>query len=684
MRKPFSTIQFTIKSAFCLLLVGILHDNGLTQNPDVLPPLPPTFTGLTSTTTSERLPSSVRYPQEVQSCQDARFIPGLFLELDRNEEDGIALPNDLHPKVLSRPLESSPTELIDEQALASNFPELFQWPIYPTPGFAGRSGVVSSEVQASNDYVPREDRWRIGYPYWDRYDRGNRIDDDYPFELGSMLDPFNQNALKGDYPIVGQHTFLELVASANGIYEYRDLPVATTPFESTARPFEEQFFGRPNQFFFVQNFILSLNLSHGDAAFKPFDWRVQLTPVYNINNLNLMELAAISPNVLAGTQRFRSQFTLQEWFVESKIADLSPHYDFMSLRIGSQPFISDFRGFLFFDVNSGIRVFGNTDSNRTQFNIAFFHQQEKNINSFLNESFEFRDQNLLFLNVFRQDFLVPGYTCLLNLAFNNDNGGIEYDQNHFLARPDPVGIFRPHAVNVGYMGIGGEGHFGRYNISHQFYWAFGWDTNNPIANRPQTINGQFYAIEGSYDRDWARVKMSFLWQSGDANPNDTHATGFDTILDNPVFAGGQFSFYQRQGIPLFGVFLTQRNSFVNDLRSSKVKGQANFVNPGLLLGNVGIDLDLTPKFKMFNNASLLWFDKTAVLGQFLYDGNIERFIGADLSVGFEYRPLVSENIVFLLGAATLIQGQGFRDLYNNAFDRVDPWAQAFGTIILTY
>ena len=30
------------------------------------------------------------------------------------------------------------------------------------------------------------------------------------------------------------------------------------------------------------------------------------------------------------------------------------------------------------------------------------------------------------------------------------------------------------------------------------------------------------------------------------------------------------------------------------------------------------------------------------------------------------------------------QGQGFRDLYNNVYDRVDPFVQAFGTLVLTY
>ncbi|RUL88359.1 hypothetical protein [Tautonia sociabilis] len=643
------------------------------QEPIELPPLPPGF----------EPPASPAIPPPAGSGSVTQFVPGLIPgEPPPPSTDDPDL--DPRPNVLGRPIESTPFGLLGEEPVPPRGPGVLSWPFFPTPGFAGKSGVIPSEVQVVDDFVPVEDRWRIGYPFWDRYDRGNRLDDDYPYDPGNLLDPFNQNVLKGDYPIIGQHTFLEMTASTIGIYEYRELPTATTPFESTSRPFEEQFFGRPNQFFFVQNFFLTANLFHGDAAFKPADWRIQLTPVFNINNLNLMELANVNPNVLAGTQRTRTDWTLQEWFVETKLGDLSPYYDFMSLRVGSQPFISDFRGFLFFDINSGVRLFGNADSNRTQFNLVYFHQQEKNINSFLNQAFNFRNQNLFFANLFRQDFIVPGYTALFNVAYNNDNGGIEFDQNHFLARPDPIGIFRPHAVNVAYLGLGGEGHFGRYNLSHQFYWALGRDTNNPIANRAQTINAQFYAIEGSYDRDWARFKISFLWQSGDANPNDTHATGFDTILDNPVFAGGQFSFYQRQFIPLFGVFLTQRNSFVNDLRSSKVKGQANFVNPGLLLGNLGVDLDLTPKLKMFNNANLLYFDHTAVLEQYLFDGHIHDFIGADLSIGFEYRPLVSENIVFLAGAATLIPGQGFRDLYNNTYDRVDPFVQAFGTLVLTY
>ena len=153
-----------------------------------------------------------------------------------------------------------------------------------------------------------------------------------------------------------------------------------------------------------------------------------------------------------------------------------------------------------------------------------------------------------------------------------------------------------------------------------------------------------------------------MFKSG--NPNNSHATGFDSILDNPNFAGGEFSFWQRQAIPLFGVNLVNRNSLIPDLRSIKIQSQANFVNPGLWLFNAGFDMDLTPKLRMINNANFLMFDKTNSLEVFLFDGHIDREIGVDLSTGFEYRPLLSNNVIFTLGVSTLLPGRGFKQLYN--------------------
>ncbi len=543
--------------------------------------------------------------------------------------------------------------------------------------------MLPSEDQQDPHFVPVEDRWRVGYPAWDRYGQGHPLNSDYPFMPGRLLDPFNQNVIKGDFPIIGQNTFLDVTASTLSIQEFRQIPTATTPFESTARSNEQNFFGRPNQYFTTNFFSLAFDFTHGDAAFKQPDWRLRLVPTFNVNNLSVQELGIVSPNVLQGTTRTREFWALQEAFFETKLFDSSSDFDTTSIRLGTQPFISDFRGFLFSDINRAVRIFGTRNANRDQYNLAYFRQWEKDTNSQLN-TFNDRRQNLVFLNYYRQDFLVPGYTMQVSVNYNNDPASFKFDNNRFLVRPDPVGIAKPHEVDVVYLGLAGDGHFGRYNITHQFYWALGRDSLNPLANQAQTINAQMFAIEGSYDRDWARFRASFFYSSGDHNINNSHATGFDTILDGPNFAGGPFSYWNRQQIPLFGVNLVQRLSLIPDLRSSKFQGQANFVNPGLILPTLGADFDLTPKIKMFNNINFLWFDSTNVLEQFLFQGRIARHIGTDLSTGVEYRPRLSENISFLVGASTLIPGQGFRDLYDNSNSRIGALFGGFMTVNLLF
>src|SRR5207302_3371739 len=135
-------------------------------------------------------------------------------------------------------------------------------------------------------------------------------------------------------------------------------------------------------------------------------------------------------------------------------------------------------------------------------------------------------------------------------------------------------------------------------------------------NRGQDISAGMAALELSYDRDWMRFRASALYATGDENPRNNHATGFDGILDNPNFAGGEFSYWQRQAIRLFGVNLVNRESLFPDLRSSKIEGQSNFVNPGLYLANFGVDMDLTPKWRLINNLNFLWFDSVRILRQF--------------------------------------------------------------------
>ena len=532
-------------------------------------------------------------------------------------------------------------------------------------GYAGPSSAAPSGP--GSDFIPIPDRWRIGIP-------GDYIDE----TRGSLFNPYRQNVLKGDYPILGQDKFLILTLTSDTLLEARKTP--TPSGVSTLRPGKFDFFGHGDSQIATENFILSTEFFQGDAAYRPRDWEFKMTGVINGNFVHATELDIVKPDVRQGRDRTDDAFALQELFGEYKIADLSPNFDFLSVRAGIQGFTSDFRGFLFSDNEPGVRLFGNYDNNRLQYNFAWFSQVEKDTNSGLN-TLNSRNQNVFILNAYRQDFIWEGYTAQVSFQTNIDRGGTQYDKNGFLARPAPVGTIGTKEVDAFYLGWAGDGHIGRFNITHQFYQVFGRETFNPIAGREVDIDAQFAALELSYDFDYVRLRSSVAWASGDRNPESGHATGFDTIFDNPNFAGGGFMYFDRQAIRLTGsgVNLVNRFSFVPDLRTSKEQGQANFVNPGLFLYNVGMDIDVTPELKLITNVSFLKFDTTKPIELILQDHRIRPDIGVDYSIGVRYRPLLNNNVIVTGGIAALTPGDGFRDIYNS-----QTLYSAFMALTVTY
>ena len=514
-------------------------------------------------------------------------------------------------------------------------------------------------------YVPHPYRWDLGTPDYRRYPGGSIGNDEAMFVRGHWYDPFNRNMLKGDTPIFGNETFFSFTGSSITAMDGRRLP--TPSGQSSAEPGETQFFGNPGQFFLDQTFRASFDLFHGDTtAFRPVDWQFRVTPAASINYLLTQENGIVSPNVLKGTTRLDGWAGLQEAFGEYKIKDLSPNYDFVSIRAGIQSFSSDFRGFIFADEQPGVRIFGNYDSNRIQYNLAAFDLLEKNTNSGLN-TFHRRGRDVAVANVYIQDAGVKGYTTEFSYVFSKDNASIHYDDNGFIVRPAPIGTVTPHEIESHYIGWTGDGHIGRFNIDHAFYQALGYDTLNQIADRRTHINAQLAAVELSRDEDWLRWRVSVLYASGDDNPRDGTARGFDSVVDAESFAGGPFSFFNREGIRLTGtgVALTSPDSFLPDLRSSKDEGQSNFVNPGLLLYNAGVDAKVLSTLKLIGNVSFLQFARTQPLVFLEQQAGIRRTIGVDSSLGFIYRPLLNDNIVFIGGLAVLPPGPGLRDIYNS-------------------
>jgi Carboxypeptidase regulatory-like domain len=508
------------------------------------------------------------------------------------------------------------------------------------------------------------DRWLITMPNWDRYGIGG----EYPYVKGSRWDPFNRNKLKGDVPIFGKQTFLNITGISDTFMDGRRLPVPSNI--SSAQPGSSDFFGKGEQFFLDQTFLFLFDLFHGDTSFRPVDWRIRITPVVSLNYLKVRELGIVNVDVRGGTSRFDAHVGLQEAFGELKLHDIGPNYDFISVRAGIQGFNSDFRGFIFVEEQPGVRIFGNLHSNRWQYNAAYFNLLEKNTNSGLN-SLALRHQQVIIANLYRQDFLFQGYTAQVSVHYSDDDATVHYDDNGFLVRPSPVGavfssgMIRPHSVHAAYVGWTGDGHIGPVNLTHAFYQALGNDSFNPIAARPVSINAQMAALELSVDKDWIRFKGSAFYSSGSGDPQHGQARGFDSIDDFPEFAGGIFSLWNRESIRLTGsgVALSAGDSLIPDLRSSKNEGQANFENPGIFLANLGTDFDITPKLRGFVNVNYLRFERTETLEQILFQAPIRHSIGWDSSVGVRYRPPLTENISITAGAATLVPGQGLKDIY---------------------
>lgn len=514
------------------------------------------------------------------------------------------------------------------------------------------------------DFVAVPNRWQLRFPDWTRY---QNQDGEYPYVRNRGLDPYDQNVLKGDVPVIGDDIFMVLSAVSETPFEYRVVPTPTGV--SAENPGSDEFFGNGSQFALLSSGIFSFEMFKGSTAFRPRDWAFRITPHFNLNYLNARERNVVNPSPEAGITRRRQYLALQEAFGELKIADVGENFDFISVRAGIQPFNSDFRGFLYRDTNLGVRLFGNWGRNRNQWNLAYFDQLEKEANSGLNR-LKRRQQRVLVGNYYRQDFLTEGYTVAASVHASLDDGEEFYfDENGFLARPAPIGVVRPHKVRAYFAGLGGDGHWGRLNITHQFYQAFGRDDFNGIAGQPVDINAQFAAVELSIDKDWYRPRLAVVYASGDADPDDDQGRGFDAIVDNPNIAGGPFSFWAQQGLRLTqtAVGLDGRGSVLPSLRSSKGQGQASFVNPGLLMINAGLDAELTTKLKLITNANLVRFQHTETLQRVLFQGEIGKAVGIDVGGGFQYRPALNDNMVVTAGMQALLPGSGFKQVFSSKF-----------------
>jgi hypothetical protein len=479
------------------------------------------------------------------------------------------------------------------------------------------------------------DRWRIidalGHP-------------------ANITDPYNtNNVLKGDRPIWGKDGFSVLTVSTTSLFESRRVAA--------------------RQFFNSQTASVDAVLYEGDTIFRPPDYQLRLTPIFNYSSTS-SNGAATTTTTSVGAQAL---------FFETHLRDVSAHYDFDSVRIGIQPVTSDFRGFVLADQPAGIRLFGTRDNNILQYSLGWFRRLPKNPARQNELGAGIPANDIVMGNLYIQDLGWQGLNSQAVFIYDRSRApGTRVTLNNGQAT---FASGARHDYDVVYLGYSVDGHIGTFNLTGSAYEVLGRESEGVFTGALSKVQATFAAVELSRDFDWIRVRASGSYASGDGDPTDGSSRGFDGINQTAIFAGTDSTFFihQRVGLVANAIDLKQRDSLYPSLRSTSDTGESNFTNPGLELLGLGADLDLMPSLRVSLDVSHVLFANTAPLVAILGRTDISSTVGTDASLDAIYRPFISQNLIARVSLAKLFAAPAARPLVGSN----SPFSMFFN-LVLTY
>jgi len=345
-----------------------------------------------------------------------------------------------------------------------------------------RKGTASPRVDAKSAEIQKRLTPRLQVLLEPRSSRWGILSEAGLFQP-SIFDPYNQNVIKGDFPIFGDQTFMIFTNVFVPKAVFNNQENAETQFNNAA--------------------VTSLEFFRGATVFKPKDWSIKGSAKTIFNRGNNKDVTDVA---------------LLELFGELKLFDVGRNFDFTATRNGFQFFKTDFNGLIFQDFNLGYQLFGELGQNRFQWSLAFVDLRAKQ-NGLL--TFETQNQDVFFANWFWEDFLRPGFNTVFSLHLNRD-------------QIDPL-----NSREVFYAGVASAGHWGRIVFNPVFYYAFGSEKN---GGNSQSVSAFLTGVDIAYPVNFLNYRTAFFFASGDSDPADGKATGFASINENINLFGAGNSF----------------------------------------------------------------------------------------------------------------------------------------------
>src|SRR5262249_21718041 len=159
-----------------------------------------------------------------------------------------------------------------------------------------------------------------------------------------------------------------------------------------------------------------------------------------------------------------------------------------------------------------------------QYNIGWFRPLPKNAARQDEFGAGLPANDILLANLYGQDLGRPGLNSEFLVLYNRNRT----PRTEIVAGATPTFIHGAHTrYDVAYFGYSVDGHLGRWNLTGSLYELLGVEEQSEFGVSHARVQANFAAAELSRDFDWIRVRASGLYASGDSDPFDKTAHGFD-------------------------------------------------------------------------------------------------------------------------------------------------------------